>query len=128
MNFCGVHHVAIIASCYEKSKQFYMDILGFTKLRESYRVDRDSYKLDLDAGNIQIELFSFPHAPKRSSYPEACGLRHLCFCVENIEKEVKTLEQKGIKVEPIRIDLDTQSKYTFFFDPDMLPIELYEIV
>jgi len=128
MNLCGVHHVAIIASCYEKSKHFYIDVLGFTKLRESYRKERESYKLDLDAGNIQIELFSFPDTPRRLSSPEACGLRHLCFCVEDIEKEVGILEQKGIKVEPVRIDPNTQSKYTFFFDPDMLPIELYEVI
>lgn len=127
MNLKKIHHVAIIASNYEKSKEFYVDILGLEVIREVYREERESYKLDLKIGDSQVELFSFKNSPKRPSYPEACGLRHLAFEVLDIEKEVYELKKSGIKVEPIRIDEFTNRKFTFFFDPDDLPIELYEI-
>lgn len=124
--FNMIHHVAIIASNYEQSKHFYVDLLGFEVIRENYRKERDSYKLDLKIGESEIELFSFPNSPKRPSYPEACGLRHLCFKVEDIELAVKELNEKGIQTEPIRIDEYTNKKYVFFSDPDGLPLELYE--
>lgn len=127
MNLQKIHHVAIIASDYEKSKEFYVDILGLKVIREVYREERESYKLDLQIGDSQIELFSFKNPPKRPSYPEACGLRHLAFEVLDIEKEVEELKRNGIEVEPIRIDQFTNRKFTFFSDPDELPIELYEI-
>lgn len=127
MNLEKIHHVAIIASDYEKSKNFYVNILGLKVIREVYREERESYKLDLEIGDSQIELFSFKNPPKRPSYPEACGLRHLAFEVINIEKEVSYLKEKDIPVEDIRIDEFTGKKFTFFSDPDDLPIELYEI-
>lgn len=122
-----VHHIAIIASDYEKSKHFYTQILGLQIIREVYREARDSYKLDLAIGeNYVIELFSFPNPPVRPSRPEACGLRHLAFEVENVAEAKQNLEEKGIEVEPIRIDEFTDKKFTFFADPDDLPIEFYE--
>ena len=127
MNLKKIHHVAIIASDYKKSKDFYVNLLGLKIIREVYREERDSYKLDLEIGDSQIELFSFKNPPKRPSYPEACWLRHLAFEVENIEEQVRELKEKGIKVEEIRIDEFTGRKFTFFSDPDDLPIELYEI-
>lgn len=127
MNLKKIHHVAIIASDYNKSKDFYVNLLGLKIIREVYREERDSYKLDLEIGDSQIELFSFKNSPKRPSYPEACGLRHIAFEVENIEKQVEELNKKGIEVEEIRIDEFTGRKFTFFSDPDDLPIELYEI-
>ncbi|MCH1961794.1 SMU1112c/YaeR family gloxylase I-like metalloprotein [Clostridium perfringens] len=127
MNLKKIHHVAIIASDYNKSKDFYVNLLGLKIIREVYREERDSYKLDLEIGDSQIELFSFKNSPKRPSYPEACGLRHLAFEVENIEKQVEELKENGIEVEEIRIDEFTGRKFTFFSDPDDLPIELYEI-
>lgn len=121
-----IHHVAIIASDYEVSKHFYVELLGLEIVRENYRSDRDSYKLDLRIGNSEIELFSFPNSPKRPSYPEACGLRHLCFKVDDIERVVRLLNEKGIETEPIRIDEYTNTKFVFFNDPDGLPLELHE--
>ncbi|CAH0994269.1 hypothetical protein EMA8858_00378 [Emticicia aquatica] len=122
-----VHHVAIIASNYEKSKHFYTQILGLQVIREVYREARDSYKLDLAIGeNYVIELFSFPNPPARPSRPESCGLRHLAFEVEDVAKAKSTIEAKGIEVEAIRIDEFTGKKFTFFADPDDLPIEFYE--
>jgi glyoxylase I family protein len=122
-----VHHIAIIASDYEKSKHFYTQMLGLQIIREVYREARDSYKLDLAIGeNYVIELFSFPNPPVRPSRPEACGLRHLAFEVENVAEAKQNLEEKGIEVEPIRIDEFTDKKFTFFADPDDLPIEFYE--
>lgn len=126
MKFDSIHHIAIIASNYEVSKHFYVDILGFEIIRENYRKERNSYKLDLKIGTSEIELFSMPNAPKRPSYPEACGLRHLAFRVENIEKVVEELNINGIITEPIRIDEYTGKKFTFFSDPDGLPLELHE--
>lgn len=127
LNIKKIHHVAIIASNYEKSKYFYTEILGFKILKETYRAKRDSYKLDLMIdGEYQIELFSFVNPPKRLTNPEATGLRHLAFEVENIEASVKYLKEKNIEVEPVRVDEITNKKFTFFKDPDNLPLELYE--
>ncbi|WP_459477178.1 SMU1112c/YaeR family gloxylase I-like metalloprotein [Clostridium saccharoperbutylacetonicum] len=126
MKFDAIHHIAIITSDYEVSKHFYVNILGFEIIRENYRKERNSYKLDLKIGTSEIELFSMPNAPKRPSYPEACGLRHLAFRVENIEKIVEELNMNGIITEPIRIDEYTGKKFTFFSDPDGLPLELHE--
>lgn len=122
----SVHHIAIIASNYDVSKHFYVEILGLEIIRENYRSQRDSYKLDLKIGDTEIELFSFPNSPKRPSYPEACGLRHLCFAVENIDQAVTKLNEKGVLTESIKIDEYTTKRYVFFQDPDGLPIELYE--
>lgn len=121
-----IHHTAIIASNYEESKKFYTEVLELEIIHELYREERDSYKLDLAIGDAQIELFSFPNPPKRPSTPEAQGLRHLCFEVEDIEKTVNWLENKGVEVEPIRVDPVTNKQFTFFKDPDQLPLELYE--
>jgi glyoxylase I family protein len=122
-----IHHIAVICSDYERSKDFYVRVLGLTPVREVYRAERDSYKLDLEVnGDYQIELFSFPNPPARPSYPEAAGLRHLAFAVEDIDEAVQHLVDKGIEVEAVRIDLYTERKFTFFADPDGLPIELYE--
>lgn len=127
MLFNKIHHVAIIVSNYEISKKFYVDILEFKILKETYREDRNSYKLDLMIGDdYQIELFSFPNPPKRVDSPEASGLRHLAFEVDSIEKIVEYLNSKNIVTEPIRIDDITGKKFTFFKDPDSLPLEIYE--
>lgn len=123
-----IHHIAIICSDYEKSKQFYTEILGLKIVREVYRKERKSYKLDLAINNNYcIELFSFPNPPKRTSRPEACGLRHLAFAVENLNQTVAFLNSKNISTEPIRIDEFTQKRFTFIADPDFLPIEFYEL-
>jgi glyoxylase I family protein len=128
MKLEGIHHIAIISGRYEESKTFYTEVLGFTIDQEVYRKERDSYKLDLSLnGTYMIELFSFPHPPPRPSYPEAAGLRHLAFKVENMEEAVEDLKGKGITVQPIRIDEYTGKRFTFFADPDGLPLELYEI-
>ncbi|GIM28603.1 VOC family protein [Clostridium polyendosporum] len=122
-----IHHIAIICSNYEKSKDFYVNKLGFNIVNETYRQARDSYKLDLEVNGVyQIELFSFPYTPERPSRPESCGLRHLSFEVNNIEDAVKELNEKDIVTEPIRIDEITGKKFTFFQDPDRLPLEIYE--
>ncbi|MBU3191876.1 VOC family protein [Clostridium bowmanii] len=127
MKLNKIHHIAIICSNYEISKEFYVNILGLKIIKETYRKDRGSYKLDLGVGeNDQIELFSFPQSPKRPSYPEALGLRHLAFEVDNINEVIKELNNKNIITEDIRIDEITSKKFTFFSDPDDLPIELYE--
>jgi glyoxylase I family protein len=123
----AIHHVAIICSDYNKSKRFYTEILGLTVVAEHYRTDRDSYKLDLAIGDrYAIELFSFPNPPARVSRPEACGLRHLAFAVDNIEAMIEKLSAHNIAAEPIRIDEYTQKRFTFFADPDGLPLEVYE--
>lgn len=123
-----VHHIAIICSDYQKSKHFYTEILGLETIREVYRKERQSYKLDLALnGAYVIELFSFPNPPVRVSRPEACGMRHLAFEVSSLETAIKRLETYNIKTEQIRIDEFTQKRFTFFEDPDKLPIELYEI-
>jgi glyoxylase I family protein len=127
MKINRIHHIAIICRNYEKSKRFYTEILGFKILKETFRSKRQSYKLDLEvAGEYQIELFSFPEPPKRLSNPESCGLRHLAFEVESIDEAVEYLNSQDIKVEETRIDETSGKKYTFFFDPDDLPLEIYE--
>ncbi|MDX5474187.1 MAG: VOC family protein [Bacillaceae bacterium] len=124
----GVHHVAIICANYDISKKFYTETLKLPIINETFRKERDSIKLDLQVpGGVQIELFSFPDAPNRPSYPEAQGLRHLAFKVSDIEEAVKKLKEKGIEVEAIRVDEMTGKSFTFFQDPDGLPLELYEI-
>jgi glyoxylase I family protein len=127
MKLQSIHHVAIICSDYQKSKHFYTDILGLTIVRETYRAERSSYKLDLELNGVQIELFSFSNPPERPSYPEARGLRHLAFAVDDLDSFVKYLESHHIKVEPIRTDELTGKRFTFFADPDGLPLELYEV-
>ena len=123
-----IHHIAIICSDYKKSKQFYTKVLGLTIIAETFREARNSYKLDLALnGEYIIELFSFPEPPKRTSKPEACGLRHLAFATNDIEAAITELNQKGVKTEPIRIDELTGKRFTFFTDPDDLPLELYEV-
>ncbi|WP_312469747.1 VOC family protein [Neobacillus sp.] len=127
MRLTKIHHIAIICSDYQKSKDFYVQILGMKPVQEVYREDRDSYKLDLEVnGYYQIELFSFPNPPERPNYPEAVGLRHLALEIEDIEEAVSYLKGQQIKVEAIRVDPFTKKKFTFFADPDGLPIELYE--
>lgn len=127
LNLRKVHHIAIICSDYEASKHFYTEVLELKILREVYREERQSYKLDLAIGDdYMIELFSFPNPPQRTSRPEACGLRHLAFEVLDIESSVKHLIALGITVEDIKVDEFTQKRFTFFADPDGLPIELYE--
>lgn len=123
----GIHHIAIICSDYKKSKHFYVDILGFEIISETFRKERQSYKLDLSLNETYIiELFSFPNPPDRSSRPEAKGLRHLAFEVNNIEVVISSLKEKGIETEAIRTDELTGKRFTFFNDPDNLPLELYE--
>jgi glyoxylase I family protein len=124
--FAGIHHVAIIASDYARSKAFYTGLLGLPVIAETYRAERDSWKLDLRLGDAQVELFSFPNPPARVSRPEACGLRHLALAVEGLDAAVAHLERNGILCEPIRVDEDTGRRFTFFADPDGLPLELYE--
>ena len=127
MKLNKLHHVAIICSDYDRSKRFYTEILGLPVISETYRAERNSYKLDLRiGGHCQIELFSFPTPPARLTRPEACGLRHLAFHVPDIEGAIKHLQSHGVISEPLRLDELTQKKFTFFADPDGLPIELYE--
>ena len=123
----SVHHIAIICSNYEASKAFYSKILGFTILAEHYRIERKSYKLDLALGDSYcIELFSFPDPPKRTTRPEACGLRHLAFEVDDLIGTTRWLNNNGVSTEPIRVDEYTGKRFTFFVDPDDLPLEIYE--
>jgi len=127
LNLRHIDHIAIICSHYEVSKRFYCDILGFSLLAEVYREERDSWKADLALnGQYIIELFSFPTPPARVSRPEACGLRHLAFSVEDIDVAIAELNAAGILCEPVRIDPYTGKKFTFFADPDDLPLELYQ--
>ncbi|ATM94713.1 putative lyase [Yersinia frederiksenii] len=124
-----VHHIAIIGSDYQASKKFYCEVLGFSLMSEVYREARDSWKADLALnGQYLIELFSFPAPTPRPSRPEACGLRHLAFQVDDIELAVRELEAAGVICEAIRIDPYTESRFTFFNDPDGLPLELYELI
>jgi glyoxylase I family protein len=123
-----IHHVAVICADYAVSKHFYTETLGLTVIREVYRAERGSYKLDLALPDgSQIELFSFPQPPPRPDAPEAQGLRHLAFAVDDLGAAVRELESKGVAVEPIRVDEHTDRRYTFFKDPDGLPLELYEL-
>jgi glyoxylase I family protein len=122
-----IHHIAIICSDYQKSKTFYTGVLGLTIIQEIYREERQSYKLDLALnGEYVIELFSFPNPPKRPSTPEAAGMRHLAFEVNDIQKIRDYLVNKNITAEAIRVDEFTQKKFFFIADPDNLPIEFYE--
>lgn len=122
----SIHHIAIICSDYERSKRFYTETLGMRVLAENYRAERQSWKLDLALGDqYVVELFSFPSPPPRPS-PEACGLRHLAFVVTDVAAATAQLEAAGVAVEPIRVDPFTDKRFTFFKDPDGLPLELYE--
>ena len=122
-----IHHVALICGDYARSKAFYTEVLGLQILNETFRAERDSYKLDLALPDgSQLELFSFPNRPPRPSYPEAQGLRHLAFAVSDLDAAVSHLRAKGVEVEPIRVDELTHQRFTFFADPDDLPLELYE--
>ncbi|WP_024804882.1 VOC family protein [Nocardia sp. BMG51109] len=127
MDLLRIHHTAIIASDYERSRAFYVEILGLRVVDENYRAERRSYKLDLalpDGG--QVELFSFPDPPVRPSRPEACGLRHLAFAVPDVAAAVAELRGRGVRTEELRVDEYTGKRFAFFFDPDDLPLELYE--
>ncbi|MBP3868604.1 MAG: VOC family protein [Solobacterium sp.] len=127
MELSAIHHVAIIVSNYERSREFYVNKLGFPVVRENYRPDKKDWKLDLRVNDTtELELFAPENPPKRPSYPEACGLRHLAFHVENIEQTIEELKKLGIACEPLRTDTFTGKKMTFFFDPDNLPLELHE--
>lgn len=124
----SIHHIAIIAGNYQQSKRFYTAVLGLDIMREVYRAERDSYKLDLGLnGHYIIELFSFPGAPERPSRPEARGLRHLAFAVDDLEQSIAAINAKGVETEPVRIDPHTGKRFTFFADPDGLPLEFYEL-
>lgn len=126
MNLRKVHHVAIIGSDYEKSRHFYVDLLGFTVIRENYRDSRKDYKIDLRLDDMELELFIAADHPARPSYPEAYGLRHLAFQVDSVEETVRELNERGIATEPVRVDDYTGKKMTFFSDPDGLPLEIHE--
>lgn len=126
MKLDQIHHVAIIVSDYERSREFYVEKLGFSVIRENYRESRKDYKLDLKLGDCELEIFGIAQAPRRPNYPEACGLRHLAFRVERIEETIAELQALGIETEPVRIDEFTGRKMTFFKDPDGLPLELHE--
>ena len=127
MEIRGIHHIAILTDRYEESKQFYTNILGFEILNETYRKERDSYKLDLAInGTYSIELFSFPEYKERNSFPESKGLRHLAFAVDDVEQWIAFLRSKNVDVQDIRIDEITDRKFTFFYDPNQQPLELYE--
>lgn len=128
MNIKNIHHIAIICTDYIRSKAFYTEILGLSILQEIYRAERDSYKLDLAIGDqYVIELFSFPDPPGRPSRPEAAGLRHLAFAVDDLDAAIARLRAHGVAPEPVRVDEHTGKRFTFFADPDDLPLELYEI-
>ena len=127
MNLKQIHHVAIIVSSHEAALDFYVNKLGFSIIRDSWRPDRRDFKTDLDAGNgVELELFSEENPPARVTHPEACGLRHLAFRVEDVEETVRELAALGIACEPVRVDEFTGKRMTFFFDPDGLPLELYQ--
>lgn len=127
MNLSAIHHIAIIVSDYPRSKDFYVNKLGFPVIRENYRPDKGDWKLDLRINDdTELEIFGVANPPARVTRPEAAGLRHLAFRVENIEKTAAELEALGIPVEPIRMDAYSGRKFTFFADPDGLPLELHE--
>jgi len=127
LGLAGFHHVAIICSDYARSKHFYTEVLALRVVAETWRAERRSFKLDLELPDgSQIELFSFAAPPVRPSRPEACGLRHLAFAVVDLDASVRELEQRGVAFEPIRLDELTGRRFTFFADPDGLPLELYE--
>lgn len=121
------HHVALIAGDYRASRRFYVETLGLRVIAETYREERNSWKLDLGLpGGDRLELFSFPGAPPRPDRPEARGLRHLAFEVEDVRATVEWLRSRGVEAEPLRLDPLTGKDFTFFFDPDGLPLELYQ--
>ncbi|RDI63499.1 SMU1112c/YaeR family gloxylase I-like metalloprotein [Nocardia pseudobrasiliensis] len=127
MRLQRIHHAAIIASDYAVSRAFYTEVLGLEVVAENYRAERDSYKLDLALPDgAQVELFSFPDPPARASRPEACGLRHLAFVVADVGEALKELRGRGVRTEEVRVDEFTGKRFGFFFDPDDLPLELYE--
>ncbi len=126
MQLNTVHHVAIIVSDYPKSREFYVNKLGFSVVREVYRPEKRDWKLDLQLQGLELEIFGMENPPKRPTNPEACGLRHLAFRVEKVEEAVAWLLEKGIECEPVRMDPYTNKAMTFFFDPDGLPLELHE--
>ena len=127
MHLRGIHHIAIICSDYARSRAFYVGSLGLPIVSEEFRAERNSYKLNLALPDgTQLELFSFPSPPTRLTHPEACGLRHLALRVASVADAVASLTEKGIAVEPVRIDAATSAPFTFFADPDGLPIELYQ--
>lgn len=129
MHLLAVHHVAVIASDYARSRAFYVGVLGLTVRNEVFRAERNSWMCDLDvAGMYSIELFSFPDPPPRATWPEATGLRHLAFAVSDVAAAVRELTEHGVTCEPIRIDEHTGAAFAFFHDPDGLPLELYEVV
>ena len=121
-----VHHIAIIGSNYEKSKHFYVDLLGFSIIRENYRPERDDYKIHLQLNDIKLKQIIIKNCPKRPNYPEAYDLRHLAFAVDSVDDTVRELNKMGIITEPIRLDTYTGKKMTFFHDPDNLPLEIHE--
>lgn len=123
MNLSKIHHIAIIVSDYEAAKDFYVNKLGFSVIRENYRSERKDWKLDLRVNeHTELEIFAEEDPPKRVNRPEACGLRHLAFCVDSVEQTVRELAEVGIECEPIRVDEYTGKKMTFFHDPDF-PLE-----
>lgn len=127
MNLSKIHHIAIIVSDYEAAKEFYVNKLGLSVIRENYRLERKGWKLDLRVNAYtELEIFAELNPPKRMNRPEACGLRHLAFFVESVEQTVKELAEVGIECEPVRVDDYTGKKMTFFHDPDGLPLELHE--
>lgn len=121
-----IHHIALITADYPRARHFYTEVLGAQVIAETWRAERQSYKLDLQLGQAQLELFSFPHPSPRPSRPEACGLRHLAFSVRDIDRTIAALARHGITCEPIRTDALTNKRFTFFADPDGTPLELYE--
>ena len=127
MKLTTIHHIAIIVSNYAVSRDFYVNKLGFSVIRENYREDKKDWKLDLQINpTTELEIFAPENPPRRPSYPEACGLRHLAFAIDNIEETVRELQSRGIQCESIRTDTFTGKKMTFFADPDGLPLELHE--
>lgn len=133
MALTAVHHVALLVSDYQKSREFYVDKLGFHIIRENFRKERGDYKLDLELDGVELEIFApaekdleHQRHPERPNFPEAYGLRHLAFKVTDIEKTAAELQEKGIEMEPIRVDEFSGGKFTFFKDPDGLPLELHE--
>lgn len=126
MLFDQLHHIAVIASDYQRAREFYVEKLGFPVLREHFREDRGDWKIDLGFGDGELELFVIPNAPPRPNYPEALGLRHLAFRVDDVDAAVQELAARGIGCEPVRLDPYSQRRFTFFHDPDGLPLELHE--
>ena len=126
MKLDRIHHVAIIVSDYTAAKRFYTETLGLPVIRENYRPERNDWKLDVQLGDCELEIFGEPNPPKRVNRPEACGLRHLAFKVDDVEEAVRWLKSRGVVCEPVRMDPYTNNRATFFFDPDGLPLELHE--